>query len=57
MLGWMKLNLESRLPGEISITSDNADDTTFMVDSKKELKTLLMRMKEETEKAGLKLNT
>ena len=57
MLGWMKLNLESRLPGEISITSDNTDDTTFMVDSKKELTTLLIRMKEETEKAGLKLNT
>ena len=57
MLGWMKLNLESRLPEEISITSDNTDDTTFMVDSKKELTTLLIRMKEETEKAGLKLNT
>ena len=34
----------------------NADDTTFMAESKKELKSLLMKMKEESEKAGLKLN-
>ena len=33
-----------------------ADDTTFMADSKEELKNLLMKMKEESEKAGLKLN-
>ena len=33
-----------------------ADDTTLMVESKKELKSLLMKVKEETEKAGLKLN-
>ena len=33
MLGWKKHKLESRLPGEISITSDNADDTTLMADS------------------------
>ena len=33
-----------------------ADDTTFMVDSKEELKSLLMRVKKESEKAGLKLN-
>ena len=32
----------------------NADDTTFMADSKKELKSLLMKVKEENEKAGLK---
>ena len=31
-----------------------ADDTTLMAESEKELKSLLMRMKEETEKAGLK---
>ena len=41
--------------GEISITSDVADDTTLMADSE-ELKSLLMKMKEETEKVGLKLN-
>ena len=54
--GWMKHKLESRLPGEISITSDNADDTTFMAESEEELKSLLMKMKEESEKIGLKPN-
>ena len=34
-----------------------ADDTTLMAESEEELKSLLKRMKEETEKAGLKLNT
>ena len=53
MLGWMKHKLESRLPGEISITSD---DTTLMAESKEELKNLLMKVKEESEKVGLKLN-
>ena len=33
-----------------------ADDTTLMAESKEELKTLLMKMKEESEKVGLKLN-
>ena len=56
MLGWIKHKLESRLPEEISITSDNADDTTFMEESKEKLKSLLMKVKEESEKAGLKLN-
>ena len=55
MLGWMKHKLESRLLGEISITSD-ADDTTLMAESKEELKSLLMKVKEESENAGLKLN-
>ena len=54
MLGWMKHKLESRLLGEISITSD-ADDTTLMAESEK-LKSLLMKVKEESEKAALKLN-
>ena len=45
----MKHKLESRLPGEISITSD-------MAESEEELKSLLMKVKEESEKAGLKLN-
>ena len=44
------------MQGEISITSDNADDTTLMAESKKELKSLLMKMKQENEKADLKLN-
>ena len=55
MLGWKKHKLESRLPGEISITS-YADDTTLMAESEEELKRLLMKVKEESEKAGLKLN-
>ena len=55
MLGWMKHKLESRLPGEISITSDT-DDTTLMAKSEEELKSLLMKVKEEREKFGLKLN-
>ena len=33
-----------------------ADDTTIMAESKEELKSLLMKVKEESEKAGLKLN-
>ena len=56
MLGWKKHKLESRLPREISITSDNADDTTLMAESKEELKSLLMKVKAESEKVGLKLN-
>ena len=56
MLGWMKHKLESRLPGEISITSDDTDDTTLMAESKEQQKSLLMKVKEESEKADLKLN-
>ena len=52
----MKHKLESRLLGEISITSDNADDTILIAKSKEKLKSLLMEVKEESEKAGLKLN-
>ena len=33
-----------------------ADDTTFMAESQQELKSLLMKVKEESEKVGLKLN-
>ena len=55
MLGWMKHKLESRLPGEISITSD-VYDTILMAESEEELKSLLMKVKEESEKVGLKLN-
>ena len=52
MPGWMKPKLESRLPGEISITSD----TQMTPESKEELKSLLMKVKEESEKVVLKLN-
>ena len=56
-LGWRKHKLESRLPGEISITSDRyADDTTLLAESEEELKSLLMKVKEECVKVGLKLN-
>ena len=41
------------MPGEISITSD---DTTLRTESEEKLKSLLMKVKEEIEKAGLKLN-
>ena len=54
MLDWIKHKLESRLSGEISITID-ADSITLMAESK-ELKSLLMTVKEESEKVGLKLN-
>ena len=54
MLGWRKNKLESRLLREISIRY--ADDTTLMAESEGELKSLLMKVKEESEKVGLKLN-
>ena len=56
MLGWKEHKLELRLPGEISITSDYADDTTLMAESEEELKSLLMKVKVESEKVGLKLS-
>ena len=56
MLGWMKHKPESRLPGEISITSDTHCDTTLMAQCEEELKSLLIKVKEENERAGLKLN-
>ena len=53
----MKHKLESRLLGEISITSDmHTDDTTLMAESEEEPKSLLMKVKEESEKVGLKFN-
>ena len=54
MLHWMKHKLESRLLGEISLTSD-MQMTPHMAESK-ELKSLLMKVKKESEKVGLKLN-
>ena len=55
-MGWKKHKLESRLPGEISITSDMQMTPPFMAESEEELKSLLMKVKEEREKVGLKLN-
>ena len=56
MPGWMKHKLESRLLGEISITSDMQIAPPLMAESKEELKSLFMKVKEESEKPGLKLN-
>ena len=47
MPGWMKHKLESRLPGEISITSDMQMITILMAESKEEVKSLLMKVREE----------
>ena len=55
-LGWMKHKLESRLLGEIWITSDTQMTPPLQTESEEELKSLLMKVKEESEKVGLKLN-
>ena len=55
MPGCMKHRLESTLPGEISVTSD-MQITTLMAENEEELKSLLTKVKEETEKVGLKPN-
>ena len=54
MLGWKKHRLESRLLGEIPITSDM--QMTPMSESEEELKSLLIKVKEESEKVGLEFN-
>ena len=56
MLGWMKHRLESRLSGEISVTSDMQITPSLRAKSKEELKSLLMKVKVESEKVGLKLS-
>ena len=56
MLGWMKHRLESRLLGEISISSDMQMTPPLLAESEEELKSLLMKVKEESENVGLKLN-
>ena len=56
MLGWRKHKLESRLPGEIAITSDMQMTPPLWQKSEEKLKSLLMKVKEESEKVGLKLN-
>ena len=52
----MNHKLESRLLGEIINNLGYADDTILMAESKEELKSLLIKVKEESEKVGLKLN-
>ena len=60
MPGWVKHKLESTLLGEISICRyaylRYADDTTLMAESEEELKSLLMKVKEKSEKADLRLS-
>ena len=55
MLGWMDHKLELRFLGNINDLK-YVDDTTMMAESEEELKSLLMKVKEESEKVGLKLN-
>ena len=58
MLGWMKHKLESRLLAGRNINNIRyADDITLMAQSEEELRSFLMKVKEESEKAVLKLNT
>ena len=52
----MKHKLESRLPGGNIHNLRYANDTTLMAESEEELKSLLMKVKVESEKVGLKLN-
>ena len=52
----MKHKLESRLPGEMSVTSDMQMTPPEIAESEEELKSLLMKVKEENEKVGLKLS-
>ena len=56
MLSWMNHKPESRLSGEIPTASVMQMITTLMAESEEELKNLLMKVKEESKKAGLKLN-
>ena len=48
--------LELKIPGRNTTNLRHADDTTLMAESEEELKSLLMKVKEESEKVGLKLN-
>ena len=55
MLGWMK-HTGIKFSGRNINSLRYADDTSLMAESKEELNSLLMRIREESEKAGLKLN-
>ena len=56
MRGRIKQKLESKIAGRNINNLRYADDTTFMAESEEELKSLLMNVKKESEKVGLKLN-
>ena len=55
-LDWKKHKLESKIAGRNITNLRYADDTTLMAESEEELKSLLMKVKEESEKVDLKLN-
>ena len=54
MLGWKKHKLESRLPEEIINNLRYTNDTTLMAESEEQLKSLLLKVKEESGKSWLK---
>ena len=56
MSGWINHKLESRFPREIINNLRYADSNTLMAESKEQLKSLLIKVKEDIEKAGLKFN-
>ena len=56
MLGWIKYQVEKKIARRNINNLRYAVDTTLMAESKEELKSLLMKVKEESEKVGLKLN-
>ena len=56
MSGWMNQKLEKKIARGNSNNLRDTDDTTLKAENEKELKRLLMRAKEESEKAGLKLS-
>ena len=56
MPDWMKHKAGIKIAGRNINDLRYADDTTLKAESKEELKSLLMKVKEESEKVGLKLN-
>ena len=56
MLGWIKTQAGVKIAGRNINNLRYVDDTILMAESEEELKNLLMKVKEESEKAGLKLN-
>ena len=56
MLGWIKYKLKIKIPRRNINNLRYADDTTLIAESEEELKSVLIKVKEESEKVGLKLN-
>ena len=56
MLGWLKLKVESKIARRNISNLRYADDTTLTAESEEELKSFLMKVKDESDKIGLKLN-